>query len=85
MYPRNTSQMSVTAEKGSEYKHKEKDKNLGLSISEYSDSDYDDSESDNREEVNVYSKDQIVKKEKIDLQKQSNPASWVNPQQNTTV
>ncbi len=39
MHPRNISQLSATAEKGSEYKHKEKDKRLDLSISEYSDSD----------------------------------------------
>ena len=27
----------------------------------------------------------IVKKEKVDLQKQSNPASWVNPQQKNII
>ena len=47
--------MSAMAEKGSEYKNKANDQQLDLSINEYSDS------SDDKEEVNIYSKDQIVK------------------------
>lgn len=85
MYPRNISQLSATAEKGSEYKHKAKDKRLELSISEYSDSDEgsdesEESDSEDGEQVNIYSKEQIASKEKIALVKEGNPASWVNPQ-----
>jgi hypothetical protein len=82
MYHRNISQLSATAEKGSEYKHKEKDKRLDLSISEYSDSDEgsDESESEDEEQVNINWKEQIVNKEKIGLVKEGNPVSWENPQ-----